>query len=366
MMPRMNRQLIQVVAQLKPSRCGVSDHALSLAQELKTTFGIDTTFVVLNSDEKSEVPYPSIHCAPNQLLGTCLSINNNEPGAILVHLSGYGYSRDGAPTQLANALSTIKQDGRFRVAVYFHELCAKSMPWRSAFWHSFRQKRAIGTIASECDLRLTNTQLHANWLERNTTNQSSAPVQLLHVFSTIDASITPGPTRPRLPAMAVFGLISSRRMAYKYLSSQGAYLNALGINEIIDIGPDFDAPHLLHGIPVRSMGQLPATELASLLSTLRFGFVPHPFANLAKSSIFASYCALGVVSVVSKPSSVEIDGLQDGVHLVSPKTVDAANSTGVERCSASALDWYFTHRKHIHAATYASWLLEPYSKQPNQ
>ena len=80
-----NRRIIQVVPQLKPARCGVSDHAIALASELKTGFGIDTAFVVLNSDEPSGVPYPVVHCSPDQLLNACVSLRTNELAAILVH-----------------------------------------------------------------------------------------------------------------------------------------------------------------------------------------------------------------------------------------------------------------------------------------
>ena len=69
-----DRLLIQVVPRLKPARCGVSDQAIMLAQELKAAFGIDTAFVVLNSNEACSLPYSVIHCPPAQLLETCLSM----------------------------------------------------------------------------------------------------------------------------------------------------------------------------------------------------------------------------------------------------------------------------------------------------
>src|SRR5208283_1322606 len=106
------RLLIQVVPRLRPARCGVSDQAITLAQELKAAFGIDTVFVVLNSTEACSLPYSIIYCPPAALLETCLSITKGQPGAILVHLSGYGYSADGAPTLLADALANIRAEGR--------------------------------------------------------------------------------------------------------------------------------------------------------------------------------------------------------------------------------------------------------------
>ncbi len=110
-----NRQLIQVVPRLLPARCGVSDHAIALATEIGTICGIDCAFVVLNSDERCDLPYSITHCAPPQLLKACVALSGNQPAAILVHLSGYGYSADGAPSLLAEALEEVKVCGRFPI-----------------------------------------------------------------------------------------------------------------------------------------------------------------------------------------------------------------------------------------------------------
>src|ERR1035438_8345700 len=99
-----NRLLIQVVPQLRPAACGVSDHAISLAQELEARFGIDTAFVVLNSTEPCDSPFPREYCKPARLAEVCNSLSKGQAGAILVHYSGYGYSPDGAPFPLVEAL----------------------------------------------------------------------------------------------------------------------------------------------------------------------------------------------------------------------------------------------------------------------
>ena len=66
--------------------------------------------------------------------------------------------------------------------------------------------------------------------------------------------------------MAVFGLVGTRQNAYKKMTSQAGMLHDLGIKEILDIGPEFDAPRELNGIPVRRAGALAAPDLADLLS----------------------------------------------------------------------------------------------------
>jgi hypothetical protein len=353
-----DRLLIQVVPRLKPARCGVSDQAIMLAQELKAAFGIDTVFVVLNSNEACRLPYRIIYCPPAQLLETCLSITEGRLGAILVHLSGYGYSADGAPTLLADALANVRAEGRFRVAVYFHELFAIAMPWRSAFWLSRRQKNAVGRIAAACDLPLTSTRYYANWLERQGVEYSRGPVQLLPVFSAVGEAQAPTPIAHRERAVAVFGLAANRRRAYQDPPSLRSLLKGLGIREIFDVGSESVAPSELDGVPVRAMGALKSGEAAALFSRVMFGFVPHGPSGLAKSSILASFTAQGTIPILPEPFPGETDGLRDGDQVVSPRTVESAQARGLQHCSQAAWAWYSQHNIRTHAAKYRDLLLE--------
>ena len=295
-----NRRLIQVVPRLLPARCGVSDYAIVLAAELRTSCGIDSAFVVLNSDERCDLPYPITHCAPHQLLDACVASSGGQPAAILVHLSGYGYSADGAPTLLAEALRSVRADGRFRVAVFFHELFATGMPWKSAFWYSRRQKRAVRRIAEACDLLVTNSRSYMDWLHRETVRQTASPIQYMPVFSQVGEAQQNISLADRDPVMAVFGLGRTRQNAYRELSTLGELVQQLGIREILDIGPDFEGPGEVHGIPVRRMGVLAATEIARQFSRSTFGFLSYPRMPLAKSGVFAGYCAHGVIPVIAR------------------------------------------------------------------
>jgi hypothetical protein len=353
-----NRRLIQVVPRLQPARCGVSDHAIALASELRTRYGIDTAFVVLNSDERCDLPYSITHCAPHQLLNACVAFSESQPATILVHLSGYGYSADGAPTLLADALEKARADGRFRVAVFFHELFATGMPWRSAFWYSRRQKRALRRIAEACDLLVTNTRSYVDWLHRETVRPSASPIQYMPVFSHVGEAQQHIPLADRDPVMAVFGLVATRQNAYHELSALGGMLQRLGIEEILDIGPESEPPCELHGIPVRRMGGLAATEIARQFSRATFGYLSYPATHLAKSGVFAGYCAQGVIPVIARHFPGQVDGLEDGVHVLSSDTAAAAQTSGWENCSIAAWYWYQGHRLHNHADLYARWMDE--------
>lgn len=355
-MPPANRQLIQVLPRLTPTRCGVSDQAVLLARELSTAFGIDAAFVVLNSGETCALPYSVVHCDPNELMSACLSLSHDQSSAVLVHVSGYGYAADGAPTLLAEAIAELRRSSQFRIASYFHELFANGMPWKSAFWHSRQQKGAIRRIVNESDLLVTNIEQHAKWLEREPARRSSHPVVVLPVLSAAGECQDPVPVAQRKPAMAVFGLLASRLRAYRALSSLKELLDVLGIKEIVDIGPESGVPGEVNGIPVRRAGVLSAEDLGNELSQTMFGFLSYGTEALAKSSILAGYCAQGTIPIVASSFHCEVDGLIDGVQLLSPRTAKAASESRLARCSLAGWEWYQGHNLRVHAATYARWL----------
>jgi hypothetical protein len=346
------RQLIQVVPRLLPARCGVSDHAIALASELRTSCGIDSAFVVLNSEERCDLPYPITHCAPHQLLNACVALSGDRPAAILVHLSGYGYSADGAPGLLAEALEKVNAGGRFRIAVFFHELYASGMPWTSVFWYARRQKRAYRRIAEVCDLPVTNARVFASWLER----QIAAPIQCMPVFSQVGEAEQHIPFAGRNPVMVVFGLAGTRQRVYGEFHRLGGTLRRLRVEEIVDIGPPCETPDDVNGIPVKRMGVLAAAEIDRQFSQTAFGYLAYPPNCLAKSGVFAAYAAHGVIPVIAQHFREEFDGLRDGVHLLSPQTVLATDPDGLEECSRAAWRWYAGHRLREHAAIYDGWL----------
>jgi hypothetical protein len=351
-----NRQLIQVVPRMTPVRCGVSDGALLLAGELAAAFGIETAIAVVNSNEKCGLLLPIVYCPPEQLLEACLSLSKGKPGNLLVHLSGYGYSADGAPALLAGALEHVKADGRFRIAVFFHELYASGMPWTSAFWHSRRQKRAYRRIFEVCDLPITNARVFADWLNRQSVRQTTSPVRCMPVFSQAGEAQQHVPFADREPAMAVFGLGRTRQRVYKELGKLGDTLHHLGVEEILDIGPECGAPGGVNGIPVKRMGVLAAAEIDRQFTQTAFGYLAYPPNCLAKSGVFAAYSAHGVIPVIAQHFREEFDGLRDGVHVLSPQTATNIAPRGLEESSIAGWRWYSGHRLHDHAAIYAQWL----------
>ena len=124
----------------------------------------------------------------------------------------------------------------------------------------------------------------------------------------------------------------------------------------MDIGPGFEPPSEVGGIPVKQRGELSAAEIARQFSQLTFGYVSCTPLFLAKSGVFAGYSAHGVIPVIAQHFRGEIDGLKDGVHVLSPQTAKTVEPAGLEAGSIAIWHWYARHRLHDHASMYAHWL----------
>jgi hypothetical protein len=363
MTPLANPLLIQIVPRLVPGGCGISDHAILLARELESAFAVKSAFVVLSSNVTAGLPFAVTTCDQAELLEVCRSLAPDGSGDMLVHLTGYGYSPDGVPAALAAALGRVRASGRFRIAVYFHELFASGPPWSSAFWQLRRQKHAVRSISAACHLALTNTRRHAQLLEREGALLPGSRVRVLNMFSQIGEAENPVAADRRDPAMIIFGLGATRQGAYRQLANRGSTLRDLAIEELWDIGPGMKPPAQLDGIPVKHFGPLAAQEIAAHLERARFGFVWHSPDSLGKSGVFAAYCANGAVPVISMSFAAEFDGLRDGIHLLSPKTAASAQTLGLNQCSMAARRWYSAHSLRVHAETYQKWLAENPSRE---
>lgn len=350
--------LIQVVPRLLPGRCGVSDSAVSLAHALKADCGVDSAFVVLNSSERCDLPYAAVYCPPAKLLESCLALTKGRSGTMLLHVSGYGYSPDGAPTQLADALQQVAASGRFRAAAYIHETFASGPPWKSAFWYQGRQQRALRSIVTHCQLVVTSIQFFKDWLEPQSQKLGGPPIHLMPVISTAGETDDPLPFARRKAALVVFGLAGTRELAYRQLAAAGNLLESLGVEEILDVGPACGAPAQMQGVPVKPMGLVPAEDLSAVFAQAQFGFVSHVWFCLGKSSVFAAYCAHGTIPVSVGDFPQEADGVREGVQVVTPRTVKAVRQAGWEHCSQAAWNWYRGHRARVHAERYATWMSE--------
>lgn len=322
--------VVQIVPELPPTIGGVTGYAEALAGALAAQAGVESRFVS-----------PVSGGLERELAGA---------GTLLLHYANYGYERRGCPAELVAGLEAWKGGGAGRrLVTVFHEVYASGPPWRSSFWLSPRQRRLASRLATSSDALLTTLGLYAGLLARLA---PGVRVTVAPVFSTVGepAGDEVG-TRP--PVMAVFGGAGARGRAYgEALPELAAACRALAVEEILDIGPnigpDADAPALVAGLPVRRLGTLPAAEVSRQLLAARAGFLAYPPGFLAKSTIFAAYCAHGLAPVCAWKG-------RGGGTAEAP--LWRAAGPGVEEVAAAARGWYRGHALARQVETYRRLLI---------
>jgi hypothetical protein len=116
------------------------------------------------------------------------------------------------------------------------------------------------------------------------------------------------------------------------------------------VGPAIELPAHAGGVPVRASGVLPAVEVSDLLLGSVAGFLAYPPAFLPKSTIFAAYCAHGVLPVCAWPSPRhETEPLPP---FWTPNTCKATDWDAFQEIANRAHAWYGSHDLGRHAASY--------------
>jgi hypothetical protein len=216
----------------------------------------------------------------------------------VVHYVNYGYQPRGCPFWLVGGVARWRAASPARrLVTVFHELYATGAPWRSSFWLSPVQRQLAARLLRASDGAATSLPLYGRILARW---EPRRKIVVAPVLSSVGEPAVVPPSEERQPrVMAVFGGPGQRQQAFGELrESLAAACSALDITEIIDLGPSLAAlPERVGGVPVRALGSRPAAEVSSALLGAYAGFLAYPAPFLAKSSVFAAYCAHGLVPV---------------------------------------------------------------------
>jgi hypothetical protein len=266
-----------------------------------------------------------------------------EPAGVLLHYAGYGYQRRGCPVWLVSgAARWLSRGGGRGLSTFFHEVSAFGPPWRSSFWLSPRQRRLAAALARASRGIATSLPLYRDVLHRWVPRRQIA---VLPVFSAVGEPAEVPPLGARSPRLAVFGGAGTRfRAFHEHGADLAAACRAVGAEEVLDIGPPgADAPASVAGRPVRRLGRLPAPEVAAQLLGSRAGFLAYPPAFLPKSTIFAAYCATGVVPVCAafRRRGNGSNGLEG--HYLPPRTALSLTETELQAVAGRARAWYLEH-----------------------
>lgn len=264
----------------------------------------------------------------------------------ILHYSGYGYAKRGAPKWLVSWLK--EQRPRIgKLGIWFHELYATGSPWSSAFWLSPAQRMIARKLAENSDFWISNRDNSADWLSRYA---GQKPHATLPVFSNVGES--PVRISKPLPKIIIFGGAALRSETYKAAGEKLFAWAESECLEIHDIGPKIDDPVIsssLHQNHVILHGRLEKEIIAEHMSNSMFGIVCYPKTHVSKSGVFASYCAHGVCPILLSDRYDSTDGLIANQHYLAG--IQAAKYQDLNSVSVglSGWQWYQQHaiREHL-------------------
>ncbi|WP_373530523.1 glycosyltransferase family 2 protein [Nostoc sp.] len=362
-------KIIQIVPQLPPSINGVGDYALNLARQLGKDCEIETHFIVgtpywQGATTIQDFPIQRVVVRSAEALFFLLSTDSNQsasvPTSVLLHYVGYGYANRGCPAWLVEGLERWKANtANSRLLTMFHEVAASGPPWTSAFWLSPLQRNLAARLAHLSDRCLTSKQHYAEILSKLSQGKQTQ-VPTLPVFSTVGELEQALPLAERSRRIVVFGSCGNRLRVYQESLVELSYTcQLLGIKEILDIGTSTGLTlSLVNGVPVVEMGALSASEISDILSTSLAGFFNYNLEYLAKSTIFAAYCAHGLLPVSPRSHALPVDGILARKHywIADDMTTGLRDLLEVQAIADNAYNWYQTHNLSLQARTFATYL----------
>ncbi len=362
-----------IVPRLPPAIDGVGDYGLHLAKQMRQDFGIDTNFLVADPNWCGQsvvegFAVQQMQEQSSQALLQLLSTKESKESSVqpvLLHYVGYGYAKRGCPRWLVKGLEHWRQTATCqRLVTMFHELHAFGPFWTSQFWTSPLQRNLVARLARCSDRCLTNRQGYAEIIARFSQGKHSQ-IPVLPVFSNVGEPQNPPPLSQRPRRLVVFGSRGPRSRVYQQSRALQRTCRELEIEEILDIGPALDfAIEPINGIPVKSLGVRSHHQIHDLLSSAVAGFFNYHTEFLAKSTIFAAYCAhrLLPVGVCYKG---DLDGLQAGEHYwLGDAYEQTINLRTAQIIADNAYAWYQKHQLSVQARTFAACLYPQEILQP--
>jgi hypothetical protein len=269
---------------------------------------------------------------------------------VLLHLSGYGYARKGAPFWLLGKMIALRPQVE-SLGIFFHEIYATGPPWRTAFWMSPAQRYIAIRMVRLCDYWITNRELSETWLRKYSTTKLNA---VLPVFSNVgEGRLT---LAARSPTAVVFGGPALRSSTYtRHGAELLSWARRNGIS-IIDIGAplaDLQLVARLKDLGVAFKGRLDAVSTGKILSSATFGCLTYDFRFVAKSGVFAAYSSYGLCPILFSTDYGVADGLAPHVHYIPGLPATDTEPAAFLAMSSNAFTWYKRHDLEQHVLTQA-------------
>jgi hypothetical protein len=355
-----------LVTRLPPLIDGVGDYAFNLALKLRKDFDIETHFVVCDPtwQGKTQIEEFTISqikdCSAKSLLAV-LQNENLSSNTILLHYVNYGYAKRGCPVWLVDGLQSWRtQNNNRSLVTMFHETYAFGPPWTSSFWLSPLQKNLAIRLVKMSDFCLTSRENYAKVLSQLSLGKHQQ-IPTLPVFSNIGEPEQVLPLAKRSKRLVIFGSPSSRRRVYQESFAElERTCQLLEIEEIFDIGTSTNLTlSTVNKVPILELGQRSTSEISHFLLNSLVGFFDYNPDYLAKSTIFAAYCAHGILPVSDRPSTLSMDGIEAGKYYWVPdlKTKNLHELPELQAIANNAYAWYQNHNLYVQCKTFAALLI---------
>ena len=314
MSPQANK-ILQIVPRMFPDVDGVGDYTLMLAHQLYDRYQILSDFLVFrpNSLTQSQVDRFTVYSLTNHTVEEFLAQIPADISTIVLQYSNYPYllSKLDAPSWLVSALTILQQKG-LRICIMFHEL--PTLKYQNIHFPNPIQRRISRRLAQIADIVVTNNtsfqQILAGWGKNH--------VLCIPNFSTIGEPEQVTPLSARSRALIIFGSSDRSRVYRHNIHQLKQVCQQLKIEVLYDIGRpiDCDFGSLETEVKVIKTGFLSATEVSQLMVTSFAGiFDYHRFPNnLAKSTVYAAYCAHGLLPLCNRRALPPQDGIIPNQH----------------------------------------------------
>lgn len=337
-------ELVQIVPTLPPALSGVGDFAVRLAGELAARHQVGTRFIVGEPAWDGMAAPFRAEAVSARSAGALRERLDATSGAVLLHYVGYGYAHRGCPFWLVDALEGWKRNTRRPLIVLFHEVFASGPIWSSVFWTNPFQRRLAARLARLADARRITTAISLAELRGALRPGEDLPTTVAPVFSTIGEPADIVPLAQRERQAIVFGSPPVRGEVYANAAGLRTFCRRHEIERVIDVGGAILGCARISGVDVHKMGALAAAEASELFSRSLVGYFNYPAPHLGKSTIFAAYCAHGLVPVTFPGNTDGGDGLRAGEHYLA-----GVNGSELNEVAAAARIWYQAHRLQSHA-----------------
>lgn len=337
--------IIQIVPRLPPATDGVGDYAIRVANQLRVAHQIESHFIVGDPDWQPPANL-EFDAAQLQARSSAKLMEALQQKAwittVLLNYVGYGYAKRGCPSWLVTGLKRWLRKGQgMSLSTIFHELYAFGPPWTSSFWTSLGQRHLAKALALVSNELVTPMEQYAQILE---SFGATSEVLRMPVFSNVGELTAPTALQSRKSQIVIFGSALRRTEIYtNYRSQLLAACRALNLEAIVDVGvPLKTKPDL--PLPFFEKGRQGAESISSLLANSRAGFLTYFDGYLAKSGVFAAYCAHGVLPIMPSRNASDLDGTRNGKQYLTADEIRTEDAEIIgQQIANSAHDWYQRH-----------------------